>query len=132
LASANPVYGCYNKSKSFRENTKISNAILSRFDLIFLLLDKPDPDHDKKLSEHIMKVFPLLSRYTIKRENEPLRNKPILTHRNKTLPSSYPCDKSTTSYPSDTQPGTKSGRSRNTCVTLETKFIPYCPDRPVR
>jgi DNA replicative helicase MCM subunit Mcm2 (Cdc46/Mcm family) len=50
LASANPVYGCYNKTKSFKDNTKISNAILSRFDLIFLLLDKPDPDHDKKLS----------------------------------------------------------------------------------
>ncbi len=56
LASGNPVNGCYNKGKSFKENTKISNAILSRFDLIFLLLDKPDPDHDKKLSEHIMKV----------------------------------------------------------------------------
>lgn len=50
VASANPVYGSYNKGKSFKENTKISNAILSRFDLIFLLLDKPDPDHDKKLS----------------------------------------------------------------------------------
>lgn len=32
------------------ENTKISNAILSRFDLIFLLVDKPDPDRDKKLT----------------------------------------------------------------------------------
>ena len=56
VASANPVQGCYNKSKTFMENTKISNAILSRFDLIFLLVDRPDPDRDKKLSEHIMKV----------------------------------------------------------------------------
>ena len=39
-----------------KENIKISNAILSRFDLIFLLLDKLDPDKDKKLSEHIMKL----------------------------------------------------------------------------
>jgi len=56
IASANPVFGCYNKNKSFMENTKISNAILSRFDLIFLLVDKPDPDRDKKLSEHIMNL----------------------------------------------------------------------------
>lgn len=56
IASANPINGCYNKSKSFKDNTKISNAILSRFDLIFLLVDKPDPDRDRKLAEHIMKI----------------------------------------------------------------------------
>ena len=56
IASANPAQGCYNKNKTFMENTKISNAILSRFDLIFLLVDKPDPERDKKLSEHIMTI----------------------------------------------------------------------------
>lgn len=29
---------------------------MSRFDLIFLLLDKPDPERDQKLSSHIMKL----------------------------------------------------------------------------
>ena len=56
IASANPTHGCYNKSKSFMENTKISNAILSRFDLIFLMVDKPDPERDRKLTEHIMSI----------------------------------------------------------------------------
>lgn len=56
IASANPVNGCYNKAKAFKDNTKISNAILSRFDLIFLLVDKPDPERDRKLAEHIMKI----------------------------------------------------------------------------
>jgi DNA helicase MCM8 len=56
IASANPVNGCYNKTKTFKDNTKISNAILSRFDLIFLLVDKPDPERDRKLAEHIMKI----------------------------------------------------------------------------
>jgi DNA helicase MCM8 len=56
IASANPVNGCYNRAKSFKDNTKISNAILSRFDLIFLLVDKPDPERDRKLVEHIMKI----------------------------------------------------------------------------
>ena len=56
IASANPTSGCYNRAKSFKDNTKISSAILSRFDLIFLLVDKPDPERDKKLAEHIMKI----------------------------------------------------------------------------
>ena len=56
FASANPIHGSYNHGKTFKENTKISNAILSRFDLIFLLVDTPDPERDRKLSEHIMKV----------------------------------------------------------------------------
>lgn len=44
------------KQKDIKGNIKISNAILSRFDLIFLMLDKPDPNRDQKLSEHIMKL----------------------------------------------------------------------------
>ena len=56
IASANPIHGNYMKGKSLKENIKISNAILSRFDLIFLLLDKPDPNRDQKLSSHIMKI----------------------------------------------------------------------------
>lgn len=39
-----------------KDNIKISNAILSRFDLIFLMLDNPDPNRGQKLSEHIMKL----------------------------------------------------------------------------
>ncbi|KAL4465193.1 hypothetical protein ABPG74_001907 [Tetrahymena malaccensis] len=56
IASANPKEGHYNKSKQIKDNIKINNAILSRFDLIFLLLDTPDPMRDQKLSEHIMKL----------------------------------------------------------------------------
>lgn len=39
-----------------KDNIKINNAILSRFDLIFLLLDTPDPMRDQKLSDHVMKL----------------------------------------------------------------------------
>lgn len=42
LAAANPVGGQYDKSKTMTENLNISQPILSRFDLIFLLLDEPD------------------------------------------------------------------------------------------
>ena len=38
------------------ENLKMSAALLSRFDLVFILLDKPNELLDKRLSEHIMSV----------------------------------------------------------------------------
>lgn len=39
----------------------MGGALLSRFDLVFILLDKPDEEMDKFLSEHIMKVFSLIT-----------------------------------------------------------------------
>ncbi|PIA18334.1 MCM-domain-containing protein [Coemansia reversa NRRL 1564] len=54
IAAANPAGGHYNKAKTVAENLKISSALLSRFDLVFILLDRPDVDMDKFLSEHVM------------------------------------------------------------------------------
>jgi predicted ATPase with chaperone activity len=42
LAAANPAGGHYNKAKTIAENLKISSPMLSRFDLIFILLDQPN------------------------------------------------------------------------------------------
>lgn len=38
------------------ENLRMSPALLSRFDLLFILLDKPDVDADARLSEHVLSV----------------------------------------------------------------------------
>jgi len=54
IAAANPIGGHYNKSKTVAENLKLSPALLSRFDIIFIMIDKPDEEHDLFLSEHIM------------------------------------------------------------------------------
>ncbi|XP_011706084.1 PREDICTED: DNA helicase MCM8-like, partial [Wasmannia auropunctata] len=56
LAAANPIGGQYDNSKTITENLHISQPILSRFDLIFLLLDKPDEHFDNLLCKHIMTV----------------------------------------------------------------------------
>lgn len=56
LAAANPVGGHYNKSKSVSENLKLDPALLSRFDLVFILLDSPNVEMDKFLSDYIMKT----------------------------------------------------------------------------
>ncbi|XP_006822145.1 DNA helicase MCM8-like [Saccoglossus kowalevskii] len=54
LAAANPVGGHYNKAKTVAENLKMGSALLSRFDLVFILMDKPDEEMDCMLSEHVM------------------------------------------------------------------------------
>ncbi|KAI0498640.1 hypothetical protein KFK09_019530 [Dendrobium nobile] len=42
------------RAKTVNENLKMSAALLSRFDLVFILLDKPDEVLDKRVSDHIM------------------------------------------------------------------------------
>merc|ERR1712194_636383 len=56
LAAANPKFGRYNPFKSPVENVDLPPALLSRFDLIFLLLDTVDMDKDKQLALHVTKV----------------------------------------------------------------------------
>jgi len=47
LAAANPSGGHYNRRKTVCENLKMPTALLSRFDLVFILLDRPDEHHDR-------------------------------------------------------------------------------------
>ena len=56
LAAANPIGGHYNKAKTVAENLKLNPALLSRFDLVFILVDKPDEEMDALLSDHIMSL----------------------------------------------------------------------------
>jgi DNA replication licensing factor MCM7 len=56
LAAANPKYGRYNPYKSPVENIDLPPALLSRFDLLFLLLDVVDNDKDRQLALHVTKV----------------------------------------------------------------------------
>lgn len=56
MAAANPIGGHYNCDKSVLDNLKMSQAMLSRFDLIFLLIDTPNEITDKKLTAHILNI----------------------------------------------------------------------------
>jgi DNA helicase MCM8 len=56
VAAANPVGGHYDQAKTVCENIKMSAALLSRFDLTFILLDNPDERHDQELSEHVISM----------------------------------------------------------------------------
>lgn len=54
IAAANPVGGHYNKAKTVAENLKLNTALLSRFDLVFILMDTVDENMDRLLSAHVM------------------------------------------------------------------------------
>ena len=51
LASANPIESRYNPNMSIVENINLSPTLLSRFDLIYLILDKPNPVTDRRLAK---------------------------------------------------------------------------------
>uniref|UniRef100_A0A452TEU9 DNA helicase MCM8 n=1 Tax=Ursus maritimus TaxID=29073 RepID=A0A452TEU9_URSMA len=82
IAAANPVGGHYNKAKTVSENLKMGSALLSRFDLVFILLDTPDEDHDHLLSEHVIAIRAgkqrAVSSATIARTNSQDSNTSIL------------------------------------------------------
>lgn len=57
LASANPVESRYNPSLSVVENVKLPPTLLSRFDLIYLILDSPQADRDRRLAQHLVGLY---------------------------------------------------------------------------
>ncbi|CDF40985.1 DNA replication licensing factor MCM4 [Chondrus crispus] len=57
LAAANPVNSRYDTSKSVVDNIDLPPTLLSRFDLIYLVLDAPDADSDRRLAQHIVSLF---------------------------------------------------------------------------
>ncbi|CAL1270874.1 unnamed protein product [Larinioides sclopetarius] len=54
IAAANPSGGHYNKAKTVSENLRINGSLLSRFDLVFIIQDRPDQAFDSKMTEHVM------------------------------------------------------------------------------
>lgn len=47
----------YNAKMSVVENIKLPPTLLSRFDLIYLILDKPNEQSDRKLAQHLVSLY---------------------------------------------------------------------------
>ena len=56
LAAANPKFGRFDQYKSIGEQIDLPSPILSRFDLIFVVEDKPNVERDTKLAAHILRI----------------------------------------------------------------------------
>jgi replicative DNA helicase Mcm len=54
LAAANPKYGRFDQTKNLADQFDVPPTLLSRFDLIFPIVDVLDEEKDAKLAEHIL------------------------------------------------------------------------------
>ena len=57
LACANPVGSRYNPRISVIDNIQLPPSLMSRFDLIYLVLDKINDSTDRKLARHLIALF---------------------------------------------------------------------------
>ncbi|XP_078543447.1 DNA replication licensing factor MCM4 [Lissotriton helveticus] len=57
LAAANPVESQWNPKKTTIENIELPHTLLSRFDLIFLMLDPQDEAYDRRLAHHLVALY---------------------------------------------------------------------------
>merc|ERR1712179_883079 len=57
LAAANPIESQWNGKKTIVENVNLPHTLLSRFDLIFLILDPQDEVFDRRLGRHLVSLY---------------------------------------------------------------------------
>lgn len=57
LASANPIGSKYNPNLPVPQNIDLPPTLLSRFDLVYLVLDRIDESADRKLARHLVGMY---------------------------------------------------------------------------
>ena len=55
LAAANPKFGRFDEHKYISEQIDLPPTLLSRFDIIFAMIDRPEAGKDRQLAEHILR-----------------------------------------------------------------------------
>ena len=53
IAAANPIKGKYNPNLSFMNNVDLTEPIISRFDVLCVVVDNTDPDIDESLARYV-------------------------------------------------------------------------------
>lgn len=56
LAAANPKYGRFDENEKIATQIELPPALMSRFDMIFVLTDKPEKERDRNITEHILEA----------------------------------------------------------------------------
>lgn len=97
LAAANPKWGRYDTSRTIGDNVDLPITLLSRFDLIFIMIDKPDRAQDMEMSKYILDSHGRVEPLTTPIPQELLRQyisyarqlKPVLTDEAKKVIQEY-------------------------------------------
>ncbi len=71
LAAANPKFGRWDKMKNITDQIDLPPTIINRFDLIFILIDEPNPEQDSYIVKEILKG--------LDKEEQPLIPEDLLT-----------------------------------------------------
>lgn len=60
LAAANPIYGEYQKDMPAAKNIGLPDSLLSRFDLLYIVLDEHDSENDRRIADRVIRnhMFP--------------------------------------------------------------------------
>lgn len=66
VAAANPVYGQYNRDRTPMQNIGLPDSLLSRFDVLFIVLDTVDNKVDKTIADHVLRMH----RYRISNQQD--------------------------------------------------------------
>jgi replicative DNA helicase Mcm len=64
LAAGNPKEGRFNKYRPYGEQIDLGPTLLSRFDLMFMVSDQPDPEKDADVVDHMVQSRQAAGRYT--------------------------------------------------------------------
>ena len=56
LGAANPKYGRFDANRNVAEQIDLPPALLSRFDAIFTMTDRPEAEQDRKVAAHILRA----------------------------------------------------------------------------
>ena len=54
IAAANPIFGDYDRSIPASKNIGMADSLLSRFDLLFVVLDEKNAVHDQKVARRVI------------------------------------------------------------------------------
>ena len=54
IAAANPIYGNYARDVAVNKNVGLPDSLLSRFDLLFVMLDEKDAAQDRRIAERVI------------------------------------------------------------------------------
>ena len=79
LAAANPLESHWNRHLTVAENLNLDPGLLSRFDLIYLLLDKQTESFHRSLTQHLVGLFGIEDETTKETDYRPLDPQELCT-----------------------------------------------------